>query len=61
MPRLLLFLLGALVLPALSQAEVLRVEIDAREAVLGGKTFGAYGPYEVVRGRLVFGFDPATR
>lgn len=60
MPRLLLLLLGALVLPALSQAEVLRVEIHAREAVLGGKTFGAYGPYEVVRGRIVFGFDPAN-
>ncbi len=60
MPRLFLLLLGLLVLPALSHAEVLRVEIDAREPVLGGKTFGDYGPYELVRGRLFFGFDPAN-
>ncbi len=60
MPRLLLILLGLLVLPALLHAEVLRVEIDARQAVLDGKTFGDYGPYEVVRGRIFFGFDPAN-
>jgi hypothetical protein len=43
-----------------AQSEIVRVEIDSREPVLGGKTFDAYGPYEIVRGRLYFAFEPAS-
>lgn len=40
-------------------ARVLRVEVEARTPVLEGRTFGPYGAYELVRGHIVFGFDPA--
>jgi len=42
--------------PAL--AEVTRVEIQRREDVLGGKSFGSVGPYEKIIGRVFFAVDP---
>jgi hypothetical protein len=47
-------------LPAGSaEARVLRVEVDSQAVVLEGRSFGDYGAYEVLHGRIVFGFDPA--
>lgn len=43
-----------------TQAEVKRVEISSRAVVLDGKTFGDYGPYELIEGRVFFTFDPAN-
>jgi hypothetical protein len=53
-------LLAVLAGTAPARSEVVRVDIDSREPVLDGQSFGAYGPYEVVRGRLYFSFDPAN-
>ncbi|MES0403947.1 MAG: hypothetical protein ABUJ93_10650, partial [Hyphomicrobium sp.] len=58
--RLCLLLLGVLAGTPSARSEVVRVEIDSRQSVLGGQSFGAYGPYEVARGRLYFSFDPAN-
>ncbi|MCG8606558.1 hypothetical protein MJD09_16440 [bacterium] len=41
-------------------AEVLRVEVEKRESVLGGKTYGSHGAYELLGGKIYFGFDPAN-
>ncbi len=41
-------------------AEVSRVEIATRHAVLGGRAFGSAGPYERLVGRLYFTIDPAN-
>ena len=50
-----LFLLLA---PASSPAEVTRVDIQRREDVLGGKSFGKVGPYEKLVGTVYFAVDP---
>ena len=39
-------------------AEVTRVDIERREDVLNGKTFGSAGPYEKLIGRVHFAVDP---
>ncbi len=41
-------------------AEVIRIEIDSREDVLGGRPFGDAGPYEKISGRVYFAFDPSN-
>jgi len=41
-----------------AEAGVTRLEITRRETVLGGRPFGAAGPYEKVVGRVHFTFDP---
>ena len=55
-------LLAAITLVALGVApiagEVVRVEVDSREDVLGGQPFGAAGAYEKITGRIYFAFDP---
>jgi hypothetical protein len=43
-----------------SDAEVVRVQVDSRDAVLAGKEFGRYGPYELLQGHLDLAFDPAN-
>jgi hypothetical protein len=53
----LVLLLAATPVPA--AAEVVRVEILRREPVLGGRPFGAAGPYEKLVGRVHFAVDPA--
>ncbi len=55
-----ILMLASLLLPALTQAEVLRVQVDSREPVLKSKEYGKYGAYELVRGRIYFGYDPAN-
>jgi Alpha/beta hydrolase domain len=47
-----------LVLAAAADAGVTRLDITRRETVLGGRTFGAAGPYEKLVGRVHFTFDP---
>ena len=42
-----------------AQARVVRVRIDRREPVLGGKSFGAVGAYEKLTGKIEFALDPA--
>jgi hypothetical protein len=49
-----LFLLAA----ALAQGALLRIDETERSPVLGGKSFGAAGPYERVVGRAWFAVDP---
>jgi alpha/beta hydrolase family protein len=49
-----------LVAPAVSRAEVMRVDIQRREDILGGKTFGAAGAYEKLVGRAYFAVDPTN-
>jgi len=49
-----------LLLAATARADVIRVVVETRDPVLQGQRFGAYGPYELVRGRILFGFDPAN-
>ena len=38
---------------------VTRLDITARELLLGGKPFGVTGAYEVLRGTVTFAVDPA--
>jgi hypothetical protein len=40
---------------------VVRIEIDRRVDLLGGRAFGAAGPYQLIEGRVLFAFDPANR
>ncbi len=42
-----------------ADAGVTRLRIERRENVLGGKPFGAAGPYEKVIGKVDFALDPA--
>jgi len=41
------------------EAAVTRLQIDRREVVLNGKSFGAAGPYEKIVGTVHFALDPA--
>lgn len=44
-----------------ARAEVVRVEVVRRVDVLGGRSFGSAGPYELIEGRILFAFDPGNR
>ena len=57
--RLLAVLLVTLVTLTAAEASVTRLQIDRRETVLGGKPFGAAGPYEKLIGTVHFALDPA--
>lgn len=52
--------LGLALLGAPAAAELTRVDVDRREDVLGGKSFGSAGPYEKLVGRAFFAVDPAN-
>ena len=43
-----------------ADGRVVRVEVDRRTTILDGETFGAYGAYELIEGRVYFAFDPAN-
>ncbi|MDT8340473.1 MAG: alpha/beta hydrolase domain-containing protein [Longimicrobiales bacterium] len=43
-----------------ARAEVVRVEVVTRESVLGGRSFGPWGAYEKLTGRIYFSFDPGN-
>src|ERR1700676_5312008 len=47
-------------MPAMVGAEVPGVEIASRRDVLGGRSFGSSGPYELIVGRVHFTVDPAN-
>ena len=47
-----------LVVAGTAEGGVTRLEITRRDTVLGGRAFGAAGPYEKVVGRVHFTFDP---
>src|SRR5213592_2515452 len=51
-----LFVSLLLGLPA--YAEVVRVEIQTRNDLAGGKSFGLAGPYEKLAGKIYFAVDP---
>ena len=56
----LLFLMVAALVPGeRAEAEVVRVQVDRREDVLGGREWGSAGVYEKLVGRIYFAFDPA--
>lgn len=48
----------SLLAPAASRADVTRVDVQRREDVLGGKSFGSAGPYEKIVGKVYFAVDP---
>ncbi|HTM50986.1 MAG TPA: alpha/beta hydrolase domain-containing protein [Bryobacteraceae bacterium] len=51
-------LLLSLCLAPVLPAGLLRIELSERSDVLGGKSFGAAGPYERLIGKAYFGVDP---
>jgi len=52
-------MLCALLLPSVAAADVVRLRVERREVVLGGKAFGAAGAYEKLIGKVDFALDPA--
>src|SRR5262245_66336917 len=62
MKRMRLSALVALLITAAAAAdaaaELVRLDIARREVVLGGKPFGAAGPYEKIVGTALFELDP---
>jgi len=60
MPRSLLVLLLAFFSATGAFARVVRVEVESREAVLDGRSFGLAGPYEKLAGKVFFAVDPAN-
>jgi hypothetical protein len=58
-PRILALAAAMLIGGLEAGAELVRVEIDQRAEVLGGRRFGLAGPYEKLRGRLHFALDPS--
>jgi hypothetical protein len=53
-----LALIGAA--PHAATAKVVRVEIERREDVLDGHSFGPAGPYEKIVGKIYFAFEPGN-
>ena len=43
-----------------ADAKVVRIEITSRTAVLDGRAFASYGPYEKIVGKVFFAFDPGN-
>lgn len=52
-------LVALLSLVCAAQAALLRIEVHERSDVLGGKAFGAAGPYERIAGKAFFAVDPS--
>jgi len=52
-------LASALLLASVARAEVVRLRVERRETVLGGRAFGAAGAYEKLAGKVDVAFDPA--
>jgi hypothetical protein len=44
----------------LAEARVVKLRVERREPVLGGKSFGLAGPYEKLVGRVEFALDPTA-
>lgn len=44
----------------IAAARVLGVDVERRAPLLGGQAFGEYGAYELLEGRVRFGFEPGA-
>lgn len=55
------FLIPFFLHPIQTDAKVLRVKVESRDLVLNGKIYGSYGAYELLQGRIYFGFDPKNQ
>ncbi len=53
-------LLVALLCAVPAEGRVLRVEIERVSPLLGGRAFGEAGAYDLLEGRIHFGFDPGN-
>lgn len=53
--------LAFVLLPSVTFAQVMRLEITSREPAGGGRTYGDVGAYETIRGRAYGEVDPADR
>ena len=53
--------IGILVLHETAFARVVRVEIETRELLADGRSFGLPGPYEVLAGKIFFAIDPTAK
>ena len=60
MRRQLLLICLPLLVVALAQARVVRIEVSNREALLDGKPFGLAGPYERIGGTIRFAVAPGN-
>ena len=58
MRRTVLALVVAASIPVLASANVVRFDIEKREDILDGKSFGLAGAYEKIVGRVHFAIDP---
>ena len=54
----LLTLSVVLALSTRAHSEMVRFELERREAYAGGRSFGEHGSYEMLRGRAYFEVDP---
>lgn len=59
MPKSSLFAVACLLCASAADAHVVHLRVERRQIVLGGRPFGAAGPYEKLVGKVEFGFDPA--
>ncbi|MBM3789523.1 MAG: hypothetical protein FJW35_04130, partial [Acidobacteria bacterium] len=41
-------------------AKAVRIQVDSRSDILGGKPFGLAGPYEKLIGKMYFAVDPGN-
>jgi hypothetical protein len=57
----LLSALALLLLAGTAEARVVRLTVERRQPVLGGKPFGLAGGYELLSGTVEFALDPALR
>ena len=58
--RLVLILLSFAVMVSTASAKLSKVEIESREIILNGKSFGGTGAYEKLRGIMHFSYDPSN-
>jgi hypothetical protein len=60
MRAVLVLTLASVLTSSLAEARVVRLRVERREVVLGGRSFGAAGPYEKLIGKVDFGLDPTA-
>ncbi len=53
-------LLAVILFVSGASAEIVRVEVDLHEDVLGGRSYGLAGPYEKFLGTMHFAVDPTN-
>ncbi len=55
---LMMMLAGCVIIPPFASAEVVRVEIESRQQVADGQSFGRSGAYEKITGKIYLEVDP---